>query len=264
MRPRLFTPAALALLAASACAHAPVPRLPFVHARAPAPPPAPPPGREPPGVLNAYGQAELPVGSVIAVQGDDLVYSSDARRGRAPGINGAGVRRSRETVADSLADLLARNQGRVEVEDRGYPGDTVKEGLARWADRPHAALVVYGYGYGDAVAGTPYGEFRLALAQAVRAARGRGQYVMLIVWPVVRAPGLNVKLQPYREAVRAIAANQGVDVIDASAVYAPTQTAPAGIDLRPEQYRQIAGEIARRIQVVAARPDDAPAASASE
>lgn len=195
--------------------------------------------------LNSYGQATLPRDGLVVVMGDDLAYGSDPRGG-APGANGSPERRSSSAIPDRL-QVLFRS---LQVENRGYPGDTLAESLKRWAGAPTGDLMILAYGLGDARAKTPPDQFSQTLRDFIRSSRDQGAAVFLVVWPTLKDPGLNSALDPYRNAMRLIGPEEGAAVIEAYKAAAKVGASPTNRSYQqPEVYRAIAGEIAPYIRV---------------
>jgi hypothetical protein len=224
----------------------------------PADPAASTPGPE----LDSYGRATVPQDGLVVVMGDDLAYGSDPR-GNVPGANGSTVRRSSSAISEQLQRLF----GSLQVENRGYPGDTLAEGIKRWQDAPAGDLLILTYGLGDATAKTPPDEFTNTLRNFIRSSRDHGAAVFVIVWPALKDPALNAALEPYRIAERTIAPDEGAAVIEAYKVAEKIKAPPSNRSYQqPELYSALAGTIATYVRVsdVARRPPAAEVARAPE
>ncbi len=197
--------------------------------------------------LDNYGEAIVPTRGLIVVQGDDLIYGTAAKRGRPP-INGAAAPRQALTITESMRQVLRG----VEIDNFGYPGDSIVDGFERWAGRPKGDLVIFCYGLGDLRAKTPPATYEQTLRLMVRRAHASGAAVFVLVWPSLSDVKLSRGIEPYRVAARKAGVEEGAEVFESyqalDRAYIP---APKSPDLTPQLLRVIAGDMAAYIKVVA-------------
>lgn len=191
--------------------------------------------------LNNYGQAVLPRGGLIVVEGDAVAYGLAPRSGPP----GAPPRRSPATIAETLKKVLKD----VTVETRAEPDRTLGEGVARSAGRPPANLLILSYATGDAAAHTSADAYAAALRKRIAQAHEKGAAVFLLTAPPVKDATLNVALEPYRVLMRQVGAEMGAEVFDAATVMARIGAKPAGVALSARAYRAIAGEMVPYIAI---------------
>jgi lysophospholipase L1-like esterase len=164
---------------------------------------------------------QLEEGSVIAFEGDSIVYGQDeTNTGTRPPINGAGQRRNQTPLPEYLEHLL---DYRIRVENRGFPGDRSSEGLTRWVRSQKVSLVFVMYGTNDAAnfAGYPDGiipvdryseNLRTIVAHHQRA----GEQVVIVPPAPVGVAEWDERITLYRQAARRVAAESKVDVFETS------------------------------------------------
>ena len=199
---------------------------------------------------NSYGEAVLPLHGLIAVQGDDLAYGLARGRSRHE-INGADRGQSSLTISQVLRKAIKG----VEVENRGYPDDTLAQSVARWSGSKPPNLLIVCVGLGDASAHTPLDEFNSGFASIIHTARAQGAAVFVVIPPQLADPIEDHQLADYREAAKAIAAREGVEVFDAAASMRRLARAPVKTAAQPAQvYQAIAADMAPYIKVVGAPP----------
>ena len=237
-RPRAALAASLALLLASSagCAHAPPPVARYFQPTAQQIGPFP----------NSYGEAVVPAGGLIVVQGDELAYGVTRGRSRRS-INGADEGQGPLTISEALRKVVKG----VKVENRGYPGDTVAASAARWANAPRADLLILAYGFGDERAHTTATTFAAQLTAMIKAAQAQGTTVFLIVPPNVSKLLLQSELLPYYAFARNAATVTGAEAFDASAALIRIKApAPAGAAQTSAAYQAIAADMIPYIKVV--------------
>lgn len=195
--------------------------------------------------LNAYGQATVPVGGLVAFQGDDLFYGPSIKRGR-PGINGSSTPRSATPIPETVFRVLGR---RVSAQIRAFPGDTIEAGVKRWAGRPPVNLLIVSYAYGDAKAKTPLATYKAALEALIASTKAAGGAVILVVPPSSANAALDGQLEPYRAVIRSLR-QTGTSVLEANdalnSIKEPRVRTPAQ---RDQGYRAIAGAIVPYIRI---------------
>ena len=197
---------------------------------------------------NSYGEVVLPLHGLIAVQGDQLAYGSARGRTRHR-INEAPSGQSGLTVSQVLRKAIRG----VEVENRGYPDDTLAQSTARWSGSRAPNLLILCLGFGDASAHTPLDAFGVAFAKAIRAARTQGAAVFVVIPPQLSDPLENHELQDYRNAESTVAAQEGATVFNAAASMQRLARAPVRTAAQPaEVYQAIAADMAPYIKVVTA------------
>ena len=127
---------------------------------------------------NSYGEVVVPLHGLIAVQGDGLAYGLARGRSRHE-INGAARGQARLTISQVLRKAIRG----VEIENRGFPDDTVAQSTARWSGARRANLLILCVGFGDAAAHTPLDAFKSDLEQVIRTAREQGTAVFVVTPP---------------------------------------------------------------------------------
>ncbi len=199
-------------------------------------------------MLDNYGEAIVPLHGLIVVQGDDLVYGTAAKRGRAA-INGAPEPRDPFSISESMRSVLHG----VEIVNRGYPADSIVDGFERWAGSPKGDLLILSYGFGDVKAKTPLPTYQQTLQRMVRQAHAAGAAVFLLTTPAVADRRLSDALEPYRLAMRKIGAQEGAEVFEAwqdlDRAHIPF---PKGVVQSRAMNVAIAGDLVAYIKVVAA------------
>ena len=202
--------------------------------------------------LSNFGQATIPADGLIVVEGDGLAYGTDPR-GRLGGINGSPLKRTALPFPEGLAKAL-----RVTVENRGFPGDTLARGEARWAGQPTGSVLILAYGYGDAQAKTPAAAYTATLDRMVAAAQAKGSSVFLVVPPLVGNAAFDGLVEPYRVAARQEASRFRVGILDTPVLIAANiRPQPAIFEARgangghefSEEYKLIANSLATYILI---------------
>ena len=193
---------------------------------------------------NSYGEVVVPLHGLIAVQGDGLAYGLARGRSRHE-INGADRGQSSQTISQ----VLRRAIRGVEVENRGYPGDTLAQSKVRWSDSRRANLLILCFGFGDAAAHTPIDAFKSDLAQLIRAMRAQGTAVFVVTPPQLSDPLQDV------DAASDVGQQEGAQVFYATAsVHRLSRPAGKTIAQPAEVYQAIAGDMAPYIKVVGPSP----------
>ena len=197
---------------------------------------------------NSYGEAVLPHGGLIVVQGDDLAYGDVRGRGRDV-INGATRGQSTITISETLRKVIKG----VKVENRGFPGDTLAAGAARWADRRRPDLLILAYGSGDNAAHTPGQAFITQYTAMVQAAQAAGTAVFIVVPPNLSKPVLEADLAPYQAIARAVSTSTGATLFEASvAVTRIKAGVPKDSALTPAIYQAVAADMVPYIKIIPA------------
>lgn len=199
---------------------------------------------------------EITAGARIAFEGDSLIYGQDeTETGGRPPINGAPQGRSAKPLPEHLGELLER---RVQVENRGFPGDRSIDGLSRWDRAGEAALVFIMYGTNDAsnFGGRPGGvvspaAFTAALGHLVARRATEGSAVVLMAPPPVGVAEWEARTAPYRAAVARVAEEHGVPVLDTSEVLAGVRDKwTDGLHLSGRSLEALACFLVGRIRIV--------------
>jgi lysophospholipase L1-like esterase len=104
----------------------------------------------------------------------------------------------------------------ITVENRGFSGDTVKQGYQRWGTDPGADIAFVMYGINDAIPGlVSLSEFSRYLRSWVQRLNAWGTGVVLVP-STLMAHGCETRdVAPYRTAVRTVARELGCPVFDA-------------------------------------------------
>jgi hypothetical protein len=192
-----------------------------------------------------YGEAVIPLGGTIVLQGDDTIYGGLPRGRRAP-INGADERRGAFTLAEGLRRVVRH----VTIVDHGFPGDTVEKSAERWEGQPVGNLLILSFGYGDFRAKTTVRAFKAALTKMVQRAQAEGAAVFIVTTPPATSPQLS-GLNAYSTAAQQVGLAQGVDVFDTNAELANAKLTPSKDERgSPPIYQAIAGAMVPYIQVV--------------
>lgn len=166
----------------------------------------------------------LPPAAEIAFEGDSTTYGQDTSQatGGYPAINGAAHARSRAPFPEELGALLA---GQVKISNRGYPGDRTVEALTRWHSAGRVDLVFVMYGTNDCanfgrLPSGPVGveDYRMNLIKLVSHHLSLREKVVLMTVPPVQDRSLNARLEDYRDAMRNVAREMHVGLIDISSV----------------------------------------------
>jgi hypothetical protein len=198
--------------------------------------------------LNSYGEAVVPAHGLVVVQGDDLAYGA-TRRPTRNRINGADEGQATTTISESLRHVLGRS---VQVENRGFPGDTAEASAERWADAPAPSLLILALGYGDLRAHTQVGPFGAAVRDLIRKAHEQGAAVFVVLPPASSDRLTDANLWPYRSTLDAVARSEGAEVFAAAVAMATGKEPPAQhAGQTAHAYTLIAGAMAPYIKVVA-------------
>jgi lysophospholipase L1-like esterase len=166
---------------------------------------------------------DIPSKSLVAFEGDSIIYGQDETDGaRRPAINGATQGRSTTPLPELLSELL---EHRIDIENRGFPGDRTIDGLQRWRNASKIALVFIMYGTNDAMnfGDRPGGIVSIAdyaanLKELVNRRRLEGTKVVLMTPPPIGVPRWDAKTSPYRAAAKRVAAELGVPILNTSEV----------------------------------------------
>lgn len=161
-------------------------------------------------------QAGLAV--TIACHGHSLTYGQDDVNpgGMAP-INGSVAPRSLYPYPETLKDALSLNQFAVvpTVTNRGYPGDTVAAGFARWAAAPATDVSIHMWDTNDGkVRGTPLPTYKSDYAKFIERDIARGAAVILMTAPPCRDVTTEKNIAAYRAVTRQLAAEYELPLID--------------------------------------------------
>ena len=139
----------------------------------------------------------------------------------------------------------------MQVENRGYPGDTVKASAGRWADRSPGDLLILCYGFGDQQAHTPIPEFNAALATMIAAAHAKGAAVFVVIPPLSSDPLIQSELANYRGYAALIARQAGIEVFDAYLAMTRIKAPPVKHSAQAAAvYQAVAADMVAYIKVV--------------
>ncbi|ELE9731691.1 hypothetical protein RM401_000625 [Enterobacter kobei] len=158
----------------------------------------------------------------IACYGDSLTYGQDtSSTGTGSPINGATQSRSPNPYPESLATSLTTIGFSATVINRGYPGDTSADGLARWASASATDVSIIMYGTNDAMnyGGTglvSVDDFRKNISSMIERERAKGAVVILMSPPNVAERIANAKIAPYRAQMEYLAKAYSIPYIDSA------------------------------------------------
>ena len=197
---------------------------------------------------NSYGEAVVPEHGLIVVQGDDLAYgvAPHPTRNR---INDADVGQASLTISQDLRKVLGAK--RVQVENRGFPGDSIADSEQRWAGMPAGNLLILAYGFGDLKAHTQAGDFAEKLRAMIRKAHAQGATVFIVTPPNVTDKLMDANLATYRIYAASIGEQEGVEVFSAAAAMTTAKEAPTkGAPQIARTYEAIAAAMIPYIKLV--------------
>lgn len=189
----------------------------------------------------------------VAFEGDSLTYGFDkTESGTRPAINASAFTRTTAPFPETVAGLL---QNRVEVVNRGYPGDRSTDGWQRWAKAPRADVVVLMYGTNDAgnYGGHPSGPvrpdvFRATLERMIARRQAQGARVILITPPPVQNQQAEEAVMPFRQIVADVAMRRGTVLLDIEKLLTGKKSIwTDGLHLSTEANILIAKEVAKVI-----------------
>jgi len=204
--------------------------------------------------MTAANCAERPVpsasclplkqGQTIAFEGDSITYGQDeSRSGLQTQINGASQTRSPSPFPETVGEAL---KGRVHIINRGFPGDRLRDGIARWKNEPAGDLNFILFGGNDALNNghkpdgiIPVEVFTRELTAYLRSARFKDRQIILLNEPPFTGD-LNSRVEPYRGASRRIAHDLGLKTVD-TATFLRSDPAPwtDGVHLKASAYKAI-------------------------
>ena len=206
---------------------------------------------------NSFSQAVIPHGGRIVVQGDELAYGLAAGRNRRR-INGADQGQAPITISETLRRAVRG----VQVDNLGYPGDTVAQSAVRWADAPPADLAILAFGFGDARAHTTQADFTIALEAYVREKQAHGATVFIVIPPALADTLRNQAVEPYRGAARIVASRTGAVVFDANAALVRLKLRNSKTYAQsPAEYQGVGADIVPYVKIVATSPQTAHSGS---
>jgi len=160
----------------------------------------------------------------IACYGDSLTYGQDETpTGTLPPINSASQQRSSDPYPETLqASLsLVGFSGGVTVFNRGFPGDSSRTAVARWALASETDVAFIMYGHNDANNYGGFGlvsveDYRVNVSLMVERRLSQGTAVIILLPPRVNNAVSDAALRPYVAALRQIAADYELPCIDTS------------------------------------------------
>jgi lysophospholipase L1-like esterase len=121
-----------------------------------------------------------------------------------------------------LSELL---EDRIEIENRGFPGDRTIDGLRRWRHVKEVAVVSIMYGPNDATNfGGHFGgtlsltDYAANLRELVHRRRSAGANVVLMTPPPIGVSEWDVRVSPYRTEAKRVAAELDIPILDTSEV----------------------------------------------
>lgn len=153
---------------------------------------------------------------------------------------------------DMLMELLAKDHptNRFRLHNHGVCGDTAQGGLRRLAGallHPPADIALVQFGINDCFVGISASEFQAAVRQIVRGYQSgcpKG-IVLLIPPPPVCSPEENLMLEPFRQAMQALAQPPDVVCVPIHAHWSVDESSPPrwlddGVHPSEEGYRLMA------------------------
>jgi len=205
-------------------------------------------------VTNANGQPlegkvradciKLKQRAVVTFEGDSITYGQDESSSGVPTqINGASQTRSRSPFPETFETAL---NGRVRIVNRGFPGDRLRDkaGDLNFIQFGGNDALNNGHMPGGIVS---VSVFEQELSRYVQSARFSGSRVVLLNEPPF-VGDLNIKVEPYREAVRRVGSKLNLKVIETTA-FLRSDPSPwtDGVHLKASNYLAIGEGLAALI-----------------
>lgn len=202
----------------------------------------------------AASAVTLPPNATIVAEGDSLTYGQDTTPDGVPtAINGALARRSVSPYPETLESML---KGCGKVVNHGFPGDQSVDGWLRWQKEPTASLTILMYGsndalnFGNAARGkVDVATYRKTLSALVerRKLGGRAQTIILSL-PPLQDRALDARLEPYRQAAKAVAELTNSPFVDTVTLLQPlAEPWSDGVHLSAKANRAISKKLASMI-----------------
>lgn len=165
-------------------------------------------------IAKLHGGAAI----TIACYGDSLTYGQDtSANGQPTYINGSTTLRSRYPYPETLATAMNLNSfaAATTVYNRGFPGDTAADGLARWGGASATDVAILAYGTNDGkVLAVPVETFKKNMAKMIEREFQKGAVVILSLAPLVNDFATNANISPYTVALRQLGEEYNVWVVD--------------------------------------------------
>lgn len=162
-------------------------------------------------------KAQSGVAIEIACYGDSLTYGMDVSAdGQATQINGSSVTRSRYPYPEALGTALGYMGINRYVYNRGYPGDTAADGLARWAvsGPTDISFLMYGTNDGNPTRNVTIEQYKINMAQMIEREIDKGAAVVLIGPPLLSDQDSNLSVRAYSSAAKKLSEEYGIGWID--------------------------------------------------
>jgi lysophospholipase L1-like esterase len=188
----------------------------------------------------------------IACEGTSLTYGQNVP-GVSPPINGASQTRALYQYPSTLQSALNGIQMRVNVINRGFPGDRTIEGLTRWKDSTLADVCILEYGTNDAFNFAGYADgtidtahFHLNLLKLVQRRLNEGSYVILVSPPQLNP--VNPALNTYKTVIARVGTALNIKVFDVADFMTVPEDYFDGVHLTASGYRIWGENIANLIR----------------
>lgn len=158
----------------------------------------------------------------VVCYGDSITYGQDTTgTGTQPAINGATQTRSVQQYPENMQECLsfAGYTPAVTVANKGFPGDTTRDGLTRWWNEParDVAFIMYGHNDANNYGGTglvTLADYRRNLSMLVFREIKKGAAVVVLGPPQVADVEPTNDIRAYSLAARQVAQQYGCDFLD--------------------------------------------------
>jgi len=171
-------------------------------------------------------------GAAISIKcyGDSLTYGFESG-GPEIGINGSVSARAAYQFPETLKTALTQSNmftGGVTVGNKGYPGDTILDGLTRWSAEPASDISIIMYGTNDAVSAgaaptVNATAFKAGYKQTIERELKKGASIVLIMPPALKIINTVQRdrqrnISAYRNIIATLGVEYGAVVLDAQEI----------------------------------------------
>lgn len=167
----------------------------------------------------------LPI--LLKFLGDSLTYGSDVTNSR-PGTNGSDITRATTTYPEAVMEYLnqvyinANLEGRISIDNLGYPGDWAPKGYERNATKSTADLTIIMYGTNDSRRASyedagKVDVYLYWLEQIVIRELLWGNPVLLMTPP--KTQNLDIQVDAFREGIKGLADKYNIPLLDATQIF---------------------------------------------